>query len=101
MVPITQSGAISPTPVLRTGSLLLTDTTRDVTTWQSRLSALAGSAGDKGSPALSLEAPMESHRELQLCVKQAIADCGQLKAQEKASAESLDVLGEQTEAAKC
>lgn len=73
----------------------------DVTVWQSRLSALAGSAGDKGSPALSLEAPMESHRELQLCVKQAIADCGQLQAQEKALAESLDVLGVQTEAAKC
>ena len=73
----------------------------NVTAWQSRLSTLAVSAGDKGSPALSLEAPMESHRELQLCVKQAIADCGQLQAQEKALAESLDVLGVQTEAAKC
>jgi hypothetical protein len=73
----------------------------DVAAWQSRLSALASSASDKDSPPLSLEAPMESHRELQLCVKQAIADCGQLQVQEKALAESLDVLGVQTEAAKC
>ncbi len=73
---------------------------RDVLAWQSRLSALAGSAVDKGSPALSLEAPMESHRDLQLCVKQAIADCGQLQVQENAVAECLDVLGAQTEAAK-
>ena len=72
----------------------------DVKAWQSRLSTLAASAGDKDSPALSLEGPMESHRELQLCVKQAIADCGQLQGQEKALAESLDVLGTQADAAK-
>jgi hypothetical protein len=72
----------------------------DVQAWQSRLSVLARSAEDKESPALSLDGPMESHRELQLCVKQAIADCGQLQGQEKALAESLDVLGAQADAAK-
>jgi hypothetical protein len=67
--------------------------------WQARLSALAAAAGEASSPALSVEAPMEAHRELQLCVKQAIADCGQLQGQEKALAESLAVLGMQLEAA--
>ncbi len=72
----------------------------DVKAWQSRLSVLAASAGDKDSPALSLEGPMESHRELQLCVKQAIADSAQLQAQEKAMAESLDALGAQVDTAR-
>jgi hypothetical protein len=72
----------------------------DVKAWRSRLSTLAGVAGDKDSPALSLEGPMESHRELQLCVKQAIADCGQLQLQEKALAETLEALGAQAAAAK-
>jgi hypothetical protein len=72
----------------------------DVKAWRSRLSALAAAAGDKDSPALSLEGPMEAHRDLQLCVKQAIADCGQLQGQEKALADSLDALGAQAEAAK-
>lgn len=67
--------------------------------WQARLSALAAAAGEGSSPALSVEAPMEAHRELQLCVKQAVADCGQLQGQEKALAESLAVLGMQLEAA--
>jgi hypothetical protein len=66
--------------------------------WRSRISALAQSAGDSGSPALSLEGPMESHRDLQLQVKQAIADCGQLQLAETAVAESLQALAAQLEA---
>jgi hypothetical protein len=71
-----------------------------VKSWQSRLSQLAAAAGDDDAPAMSLEAPMESHRELQLCIKQAIADCGQLQVQEKALAESLAALDLQLQAAK-
>jgi hypothetical protein len=72
----------------------------NVKSWQSRLSQLAAVAGDDDAPAMSLEAPMESHRELQLCIKQAIADCGQLQVQEKALAESLAALESQVQAAK-
>jgi len=43
---------------------------------------------------------MESHRELQLCVKQALADCGQLQAQEKSLADSLAALDAQVQAAR-
>jgi hypothetical protein len=67
--------------------------------WQARVSALAGVAGDNDAPALSLEGPMESHRELQLCIKQATADCGQLQSQERALAESLAALDTQVRAA--
>jgi hypothetical protein len=64
-----------------------------IKTWQARLSVLAAAAADASSPQLSLDAPMEAHRELQLCLKQVIADCGQLNAQEKALAESLATFG--------
>ena len=70
-----------------------------VKAWQQRLSALAAAAAEGGSTALSVEDSMEAHRELQLGVKQAIADCGQLQVQEQALAESLAALGEQLEAA--
>ena len=66
--------------------------------WQERLSALATAAARDTSPVLSTDAAMEAHRELQLSVKQAIADCGQLQAQEKALAESLQAFGAQLEA---
>jgi len=72
----------------------------NVKSWQARLSRLAAVAGDGDAPALNLEGPMESHRELQLCIKQAIADCGQLQAQEKALADSLAALDSQLQAAK-
>lgn len=71
----------------------------DVKAWHVRLSAVAAAAGDSGTPALSLEGPMETHRELQLCVKQALADCAQLKAQEEALSASLEAVGEQLGAA--
>ncbi len=67
--------------------------------WHTRLSALAASAGDAASPALNLEEAMEAHRELQLCVKQFLADCAQLEAQEKLAVESLGALEAQLEAA--
>jgi hypothetical protein len=70
----------------------------DVKDWRARISKLASAAGDGDAPALSLEGPMESHRDLQLCVKQAIADCAQLQAHEKALAASLAALGAQLEA---
>jgi hypothetical protein len=80
--------------------LLVQAVATNVKSWQARLSKLAGVAGDDHVPPMSLEAPMESHRELQLCIKQAIADCGQLQAQEKALAESLAALDLQVQAAK-
>ncbi len=67
--------------------------------WQASVSALATAAGADGSAALNVEAAMEAHRELQLCVKQALADCGQLQGQEKAVVESLAAFGTQLEAA--
>lgn len=71
----------------------------DVKAWHVRLSALASAAGDSGGPTLGVEGPMETHRELQLCIKQARADCGQLQAQEAAMAQSLEALGQQLQAA--
>jgi hypothetical protein len=72
--------------------------TADVKSWRARLSLLAAAAGDSDSPALNLEEPQENHRALQLCVKQILADCAQLQAQEKLLADSLAALGEQLEA---
>lgn len=68
--------------------------------WRDRLAALAAVAGDKDAPQPGVEGAMESHRELQLCVRQAIADCGQLPAQEQALAASLAALATQVQAAR-
>jgi predicted nucleic acid-binding Zn-ribbon protein len=70
----------------------------NVRAWKTRVSAIAAAAGDSGSPALSVEGPMDTHRELQLCIKQTIADCAQLQAQESALGESLAALGTQLQA---
>jgi hypothetical protein len=70
----------------------------NVQAWQERLSALAAAAADDSSSALSADAAMETHRDLQLGVKQAVADCGQLQAQERALAQSLQAFGVQLEA---
>ena len=70
----------------------------NVQAWQERLSALAAAAADDRSPVLGADAAMEAHRDLQLCVKQAVADCGQLQAQERALAQSLQAFGVQLEA---
>jgi hypothetical protein len=71
----------------------------DVKDWRSRVSAVAAAATDDSSPALSLEVPMESHRDLQLCIKQAIADCAQLQAQETVLGEHLASLAAELQAA--
>jgi len=92
-----QAAAVRRAAVLQ---LLQQAVATNVKSWQARLSKLAGVAGDGDASATSLEGPMESHRELQLCIKQAIADCGQLQAQEKALAESLAALDSQVQAAK-
>jgi hypothetical protein len=67
--------------------------------WQGQLAALAVAAGGSGSPMLNVEDPMEIHRELQLSLKRANADCAQLKAQENALAESVAAFAAQVEAA--
>jgi hypothetical protein len=84
----------------RRGSLskLLQKVSADVRAWQESVSTLATAAASAGAPSLKLDEPMESHRELQLRVKQAIADCTQLQGQEKAVTDSLDALGAQLEA---
>jgi hypothetical protein len=70
----------------------------NVEAWHERLSALTAAASDASSPARGVDAAMEAHRDLQLCLKQAVADCGQLQGQEKALAESLQAFGVQLEA---
>jgi chromosome segregation ATPase len=76
---------------------LMQQLSADVKAWRADISALASAAGNAAGTALNLDDSMESHRELQLRIKQAIADCAQLQAQEKVVAESLDALGAQLE----
>jgi hypothetical protein len=78
---------------------LQTTVARRIKDWRSRIEPLANAAREGESSALSLEGPMDCHRDLQLCIKQAGADCGQLQAHEQALAESLDVLGTHLQAA--
>lgn len=68
--------------------------------WRRRLEPIAASAAETGSTTLSLEGPMESHRELQLGLKQALADCVQLQSHEAALAQGLAALGTQLDAAR-
>jgi len=67
--------------------------------WRTRLVPLANAARDGEAPGLSLESPMDSHRDLQLCVKDTIADCAQVQAHEKSLAETLDAFAEPLKAA--
>jgi hypothetical protein len=71
----------------------------DIRDWRKRMSPLADSARGGETPALSLEGPMDCHRDLQLCIKQAIADCSQVQAHEKALAEGLEALADLLKAA--
>jgi hypothetical protein len=68
-----------------------------IKSWRARLSAVAA-AVRAGGAAQDLDASMEAHRDLQLCVKQAVADCGHLQTQEKLLADSLAALATQLEA---
>jgi hypothetical protein len=63
----------------------------DVKTWHEDVSTVAAGA-DGTAPAQDLEAPMASHRDLQLCIKQAVADCAQLHRDEQALAELVAAL---------
>ncbi|MGZ5785873.1 MAG: hypothetical protein ACXWJM_08120 [Ramlibacter sp.] len=71
-----------------------------VKTWRNRIGAIAANAADDSAPALSLEEPMESHRELQLWLKRAAADCAQLQGHEEISAQGLAALAAPLEAAR-
>jgi chromosome segregation ATPase len=79
---------------------LLQQVATEAKAWQARVSAVASVAGDGDSASQSLDEAMETHRELQLRIKQAMTDCGQLEAQEMALAESLGAMGAQLEAAR-
>jgi hypothetical protein len=72
----------------------------NVRSWRARLAAQAALAVDKDPSTEGVEGAMEGHRELQLCLRQAIADCGQLRAQETVLAESLAALDAQLQAAR-
>jgi DNA repair exonuclease SbcCD ATPase subunit len=63
----------------------------DVKEWRRDVSSLAASLEGSG-PGRSLDAPMASHRDLQLCIKQAVADCAALQADEQALTEQLAAL---------
>jgi hypothetical protein len=78
---------------------LQTTVARHIKDWRSRVEPLAAAAREGGSSALSLEGPMDCHRDLQLCIKQAGADCGQLQAHEQALVQGLDELGTHLQAA--
>jgi hypothetical protein len=67
--------------------------------WHARVSPLADAARGGESRPLGVESAMDSHRDLQLGLKQAGADCGQLQAHEKALAESLEALAVHLQAA--
>jgi hypothetical protein len=63
----------------------------DIKAWHEDVSAVVD-AVDGTPPAQDLEAPMASHRDLQLCIKQAVADCAQLHTNELALAERVAAL---------
>jgi hypothetical protein len=71
-----------------------------VKTWQSRIGAIAANAADDSAPALSLEEPMESHRELQLWLKRAAADGAQLQGHEETARQGLADMAAPLEAAR-
>jgi hypothetical protein len=70
----------------------------DVQAWHDDLEPVAARA-DGDSPPQDLDAPMASHRDLQLCIKQAVADCAQLRSDEQALAQQLAELAGHVNAA--
>ena len=64
-------------------------------TWQAHIPELAATAREGKSPTEDVESSMDCHRDLQLCIKRTLADCGQLQAHEMALAEALEELGAQ------
>jgi hypothetical protein len=71
----------------------------DVRQWRGKMLALVGSGEEGEASAARLDAPMEAHRDLQLCVKQAVADYAQLDAHERTLTEQLEGAAAQLEAA--
>jgi len=67
--------------------------------WRSRVVPLVNVARDGETPTLSLEGPMDCHRELQLSIKQGSADCAQMQEHEKALAATVEALGPHLQAA--
>lgn len=67
--------------------------------WRGSVLPLASAAREGSLPPLSLEGPMDSHRELQLGIKQAGADCAQMQAHEQELSDKLGALGAQLGAA--
>jgi DNA repair exonuclease SbcCD ATPase subunit len=67
--------------------------------WRARIVPLANAAREGDENALSLEGPMDVHRELQLCIKQQSADCAQMQEHEKALAATVEALGPHLQAA--
>jgi hypothetical protein len=62
----------------------------DVRQWRAQVSAVARAQPDAALADEKLESPMASHRDLQLCVKQGLADWTQLQLQERTLAEQMD-----------
>jgi uncharacterized protein YaaN involved in tellurite resistance len=72
---------------------LRTQVAAKVKDWRTRIEPLATSARNGEVPTLGLEGPMDRHRDMQLCIKEAAADCGQMQSHEQSLAENLDSLG--------
>jgi hypothetical protein len=72
---------------------LMQQLSADLRAWRADISALTSAGGNAAGTSLNPDDSMESHRELQLRIKQAITDSTQLQAQDTALAESLDALG--------
>jgi hypothetical protein len=67
--------------------------------WRSRVEPLATAAREGQAAGHSLEGPMDCHRDLQMCIKEALADCAQAQSHEKTLVESLDALAAPLQAA--
>jgi hypothetical protein len=64
----------------------------DVKDWRARISGAIAGAAEGNSPVAGVESSMESHRDLQLCIKQAAADAALLRTEEQTLAEQLGAL---------
>ena len=73
--------------------VLQQDLAVEVKAWRAAFAGLAAAAADDDSAVLNLEGPQRNHRELQLRLKQAGADCAQLQLLEGTLADSLVALG--------
>jgi hypothetical protein len=71
----------------------------DVRQWRAQVSAVARAQRDAALAQGELESPMASHRDLQLCIKQGLADCTQLQLQERTLAGQMDVAAAELQAA--